>query len=347
MIVLAVVGLLALLTVVIPFTLGAQSYTVLTGSMSPALEPGSLIAVRTTDAERIRTGDIITFQLRSGEPEVATHRVVGVGFDADGRRGFITQGDANDLVDEGIVLPMQIRGVLVYAVPWLGYLNVWATPVVKSLLVTVIGVAIIVWGAWMLLRDAMARRRLARAVVAAVVALAVIPLHPTAANAAVQDRLLVSADGRTWVTARPLILVDERARIVPGDERRVSLWLRNESADPASVAVTSRWVPADASDAADAALAAQLTASNPSPAELLPRGTRRADFTVALPADAGNAVRDGAAELVVDVRLQQTGDGTLPATGADTPFVALGVAGLLLTGGVVLLIVRARRRPRE
>ena len=71
------VSLLALFTVVIPFVLGAQSYTVLTGSMRPGFEPGTLIAVRATDPEEIRIGDVITYQLEPGRPEVVTHRVVG------------------------------------------------------------------------------------------------------------------------------------------------------------------------------------------------------------------------------------------------------------------------------
>ncbi len=148
----------ALLAVGIPMVLGAQSYTVLTGSMRPTLPPGALVAVRATDPSDIRIGDVITFQVRSGEPEVATHRVAAIGIDGRGERVFTTKGDANNVADAAPVRPVQIRGVLVYAVPVLGYLNIWATPSTKSLLVAFIGVAAIAWGCIVLVRDATRRR---------------------------------------------------------------------------------------------------------------------------------------------------------------------------------------------
>lgn len=149
----------ALFTIVIPFALGAQSYTVLTGSMRPVLDPGHLIAVRPTPIDEITVGDIVTYQLRSGEPEVVTHRVVGVGTDGAGERVLLTQGDANNVADELPVRAVQVRGVLVYAMPWLGYVNVWATPTVKSVIATALGAAAIGWGLLSLWRDGVRRRR--------------------------------------------------------------------------------------------------------------------------------------------------------------------------------------------
>lgn len=115
-------ALLALLavTLVAPKLAGATPYTVLTGSMQPALPPGTFVAVRPVDTDEIGIGSVITYQLRSGEPEMVTHRVVGMSFDRDGEPLFRTKGDANSTPDQGWVRPVQVRGEVWYAIPELG-----------------------------------------------------------------------------------------------------------------------------------------------------------------------------------------------------------------------------------
>ncbi|WP_371931402.1 signal peptidase I [Glutamicibacter sp. MNS18] len=120
--VLLIVLALVAIMIVVPRIGGAMPYTVLTGSMRPSLPPGALIVVRPVDPNGIRTGDVVTYQLRSGEPAVVTHRVTGVGATAGGERRFTLRGDANNTADPP-VRPEQIRGQLWYSVPYLGYLN--------------------------------------------------------------------------------------------------------------------------------------------------------------------------------------------------------------------------------
>ena len=106
--------------VVVPRLTGSTPMTVLTGSMAPSYPPGTLVVVRPVAAEDIAIGDPITYQLRSGEPTVVTHRVVGIGYDGTGERVFSTQGDANESPDAVPVKPVQVRGEVWYAVPWFG-----------------------------------------------------------------------------------------------------------------------------------------------------------------------------------------------------------------------------------
>ncbi|HWJ82691.1 MAG TPA: signal peptidase I [Nocardioides sp.] len=106
--------------VLVPRLYGATPYTVLTGSMRPHYPPGTLVVVKPVEPEDLRTGDVITYQLRSGRPTVVTHRVTAVSTDLRGDLTFTTQGDANDIPDEP-VRPVQVRGRLWYAVPYLGY----------------------------------------------------------------------------------------------------------------------------------------------------------------------------------------------------------------------------------
>ena len=109
------------LSVIVPKLGGGTAYTVLTGSMRPGMPPGTLVVVRPTPASQIRAGDVVTYQLRSGEPTVVTHRVKSVGVALDGSYRFVVQGDANDAPDINPVIAKQIRGVRWYSVPYLAY----------------------------------------------------------------------------------------------------------------------------------------------------------------------------------------------------------------------------------
>ena len=120
-----ILGVVAVVTaaVVVPRLAGATPYAVLTGSMRSDLPPGTLVVVRPVAVEDVRIGDIVTFQLTSGDPVVATHRVVAIGSAGSGERTFQTQGDANDAPDPDWVRPVQVKGRVWYAVPYLGHAN--------------------------------------------------------------------------------------------------------------------------------------------------------------------------------------------------------------------------------
>lgn len=116
--------LVALATIVVPLIIRATPYTVLTGSMQPSIPPGSLVVSRPVDVGTIEIGDVVTYQLTSNQPEVVTHRVVGLGFGSSGERALVTRGDANT-VDDDPVRAVQVRGVVAYHLPYLGHVNTW------------------------------------------------------------------------------------------------------------------------------------------------------------------------------------------------------------------------------
>lgn len=128
-----------LTAVVIPRFAGAVPYTVLTGSMKPTYPPGSLVIVKPLDNDKVPVGAAITYQIRSGEPEVVTHRVIAVGTDREGARLYTTRGDNNPQPDAAAVEPGQIRGEVWYSLPYLGYVNAWLTGSERK---TVLGVAV-------------------------------------------------------------------------------------------------------------------------------------------------------------------------------------------------------------
>lgn len=155
---------LVVAAVVVPRLAGATPYTVLTGSMAPAYPPGALVVVRPVDVAGVRPGDVVTYQLRSGEPAVATHRVVGIGWTAEGERLLTTRGDANEVADAEPVRAVQLKGEVWYSLPWVGRLNVLMSPDQHVLLVRLAAGALFAYAGLVLLRGWRSRSRRAGAV---------------------------------------------------------------------------------------------------------------------------------------------------------------------------------------
>jgi len=150
---------IALATIVIPKVMGAAPYTVLTGSMRPTMDPGALAIVRPVEAADISIGDVITYQLAPGEPEVVTHRVVGINAASGGERTFVTQGDANLRPDSEAVVPAQIRGEVAYSVPLMGHANSALNSDTRSTALVMGAVALIGYGVWQVGSEVVMRRR--------------------------------------------------------------------------------------------------------------------------------------------------------------------------------------------
>jgi signal peptidase len=120
---LLVVIALALVLIIVPKMAGATPLTVLTQSMEPLYPPGSLLYVRPVKTDDIKVGDVITYQIESGRPDVISHRVIGINSAANGKRTFVLQGDNNASADPAAVIPAQVKGRLWYSVPLMGWVN--------------------------------------------------------------------------------------------------------------------------------------------------------------------------------------------------------------------------------
>lgn len=91
-----------------PSVLGVTPMVVQSGSMSGSakdhIEVGDLIFTVKPDVDKLKAGDIISYM--DGQIAV-THRIVTVETGADGKRSFLTKGDANNtedpLVSEDVV----------------------------------------------------------------------------------------------------------------------------------------------------------------------------------------------------------------------------------------------------
>lgn len=114
----------------IPGMVGTEPITVVSGSMRPTIGIGSVVYLD-PQFDDIKTGDIITYQTRSGDADsLVTHRVVGISSGDD--KMYTLLGDDNSAEDDP-VKSEQIRGVIrtpAYALTgglW-DYKGFWAIP---------------------------------------------------------------------------------------------------------------------------------------------------------------------------------------------------------------------------
>lgn len=109
--------ILACIPLTLPRLLGYQVYTVISGSMEPAIKTGSLVFVKGEAPENIAKGDIIVFYAESGDGAIITHRVVSNRI-VSGE--FITRGDANAAEDINPVSYDSLIGKVTWSVPAIG-----------------------------------------------------------------------------------------------------------------------------------------------------------------------------------------------------------------------------------
>jgi signal peptidase len=162
---LALVALIAVLVIALPMLTKSTPYTVLTSSMTPNYPAGTLVIVKPTDVQQIHIGDVVTYQVSSNQPAVVTHRVIQIvePTTPNGTVTFITKGDANSLPDAAPVKPVQVRGVLWYAVPYLGWVNNVINGDARMVIVPIVAGGLFLYAGFMATSTIVDRRRKARA----------------------------------------------------------------------------------------------------------------------------------------------------------------------------------------
>lgn len=120
----SVIGTLMLIVIIaacvpltVPKAMGYQLYTVVSGSMEPAIPTGSLVYIRYVEPKEITEGDVIAFYGSDADGSIITHRVVS---NSTAMGQFITKGDANEENDMNPVNYNQYMGKLVRSIPKVG-----------------------------------------------------------------------------------------------------------------------------------------------------------------------------------------------------------------------------------
>lgn len=109
-----------LLMAVGPLLAGLHTYTVRSGSMTPAIRTGDVVLSRSIDPAAARVGQIVTFSDPAGTDALITHRVRAVRRDG-AKYAFVTRGDANNTSERWMVPADGTIGKVVWRVPMLGY----------------------------------------------------------------------------------------------------------------------------------------------------------------------------------------------------------------------------------
>jgi len=92
-----------------------SAYVVPTGSMSPVVLPGS-VAFVSTNADPV-VGEVVAFVNPFDNQQTILHRIV-----SEGDEGFTTKGDSNNANDLWVLPKENIKGELLFSVPFLGHI---------------------------------------------------------------------------------------------------------------------------------------------------------------------------------------------------------------------------------
>lgn len=115
--VLLIVLIIGCIPLTIPKAFGYQMYTVISGSMEPALPVGGLVYVKYQEPESIEKKDIIAFYGSNENSSIITHRVV---YNKKLSGEFVTKGDANKEKDMSPISYNQYMGKVVLMIPVVG-----------------------------------------------------------------------------------------------------------------------------------------------------------------------------------------------------------------------------------
>ena len=120
-----------------PIALGMKSFTVLSGSMEPAIDTGDIVVDEQVSPLEARVGDVVTFRDPRGQSRLITHRLRSIHVEG-GTARMVTKGDANDTTENWTVPANGKIGRVAYRLPKLGYaLAITHGPAGKLLLIVI------------------------------------------------------------------------------------------------------------------------------------------------------------------------------------------------------------------
>ena len=146
----AVIAGVLIATVALPLAMGWIPLTVTTGSMDPTIPPGSQVIVKPlkpAQAQTLDKGQVVTYQPDSGQRDLVTHRIIDVAR-VHGETVYRTKGDNNNAADPDPVRSVQVRGVVRYHVPYVGYIAQLTNPEEKRIGIWIVAGALLAYAVW-------------------------------------------------------------------------------------------------------------------------------------------------------------------------------------------------------
>ena len=108
-----------------PLAIGGRPYTVLSGSMEPAIGAGDVVVGTRAAPEALRPGDVVTFKDPADAGRLITHRVRAVRVRGS-RLVFTTRGDANNATERWQVGRADTLSKVRYRIPEIGHVALFA-----------------------------------------------------------------------------------------------------------------------------------------------------------------------------------------------------------------------------
>jgi len=148
-----------LVAAVAPQLGGYRSFTVRSGSMTPAIETGDVVVTKPISPRTARVGDVVTFVDPEGTGKLFSHRVQSVRV-AGNEVAFVTRGDANTATEDWRVPAAGSIGRVAYRIPKIGYALSWIDSGPARLALIAIPALLLLWAALLRIwRPAPAARR--------------------------------------------------------------------------------------------------------------------------------------------------------------------------------------------
>ncbi|WMT51810.1 MAG: signal peptidase I [Ferroplasma sp.] len=136
-----IVVIVSIASIAIAPGISDHSYFVIgdpTGSMYPVIKPGSILFVGPIKASSVKVGDIIVFNAPWENGTLFAHQVIRICY-IGGHEYFRTKGVANPSQDPDPVPTYDVRGHVLFSIPYLGYTLIYSKIILAIVFVGIAG----------------------------------------------------------------------------------------------------------------------------------------------------------------------------------------------------------------
>lgn len=100
-------------------------------SMKPVINKGDAVILKKVNEKTVlKKGDIVAYT-NEDNTRTIVHRIEEIS-KANGKKAYVTKGDANNGVDSNVVSEDQIKGIVKVKIPFIAYPTVWLTELFKK-----------------------------------------------------------------------------------------------------------------------------------------------------------------------------------------------------------------------
>ena len=128
----------------VPSAFGITVTRVYSEDMEPEIDIGEVVILQDVDPSELKLGDVITYKADAldFEDRFVTHQISKEPYEVDGVYYFTTRGLKADAVDDPEIDESQLRGKLIYKIPFLGtiydFITAWYGVIAVVIIVIVL-----------------------------------------------------------------------------------------------------------------------------------------------------------------------------------------------------------------